>query len=210
MQIHSHNYRVPEPFQNKIVVLIGSSASAVDISREIASITNEVHIASWSNSIEESETLPGYDNVWLRPMIESTNEDRTISFPHGFKISADIILHCTGPNASKRGSPFDLWSLAPWLSFIGLPWKFELQCEWIAGILSGRISLPSQNEMWKDVEAFYDSLQASGVPIRYTHNITGYQFEYNDWLATQCGAPKTEEQRKKKLSHDFFEQKSSP
>ncbi|KAM0061526.1 putative FAD/NAD(P)-binding domain superfamily [Helianthus debilis subsp. tardiflorus] len=155
MQIHSHNYRVPEPFQNKIVVLIRSSASAVDISREIASITNEVHIASWSNSNEESETLPGYDNVWLSPM-------------------------------------------------------FELQCEWIAGILSGRISLPSQNEMWKDVEAFYDSLQASGVPKRYTHNITGYQFEYNDWLATQCGAPKTEEQRKKKLSHDFFEQNSSP
>ncbi|KAJ0876511.1 putative flavin monooxygenase, FAD/NAD(P)-binding domain superfamily [Helianthus annuus] len=94
--IHSHNYRVPEPFQNKIVVLIGSSASAVDISREIASITNEVHIASWSNSNEESETLPVYDNVWLRPMIESANEDCTISFPHGFKISADIILHCTG------------------------------------------------------------------------------------------------------------------
>ncbi|MFS8032327.1 putative flavin monooxygenase, FAD/NAD(P)-binding domain superfamily [Helianthus anomalus] len=149
MQIHSHNYRVPEPFQNKIVVLIGSSVSAVDISREIASITNEVHIASWSNSNEESETLPRYDNVWLRPMIESANEDRTISFPHGFKISADIFLRCTGyPNASKRGSPFDLWSLAPWLSFVGLPWKiapfpwFELQCEWIAGILSGRISLP--------------------------------------------------------------------
>ncbi|KAF5772514.1 putative flavin monooxygenase, FAD/NAD(P)-binding domain superfamily [Helianthus annuus] len=233
-QIHSHNYRVPEPFQNKIVVLIGSSASAVDISREIASVANEVHIASWSNSNEESETLPGYDNVWLRPMIESANEDGTISFPHGFKISADIILHCTGykyhfPFLDTQGivtvddnrvGPLYKHvfppSLAPWLSFVGLPWKiapfpqFELQCEWIAGILSGRISLPSQNEMMKDVEAFYDSLQASGVPKRYTHNMTGYQFEYNDWLATQCGAPKTEEWRKKIYDATSLNRKARP
>ncbi|KAI7734507.1 hypothetical protein M8C21_004363, partial [Ambrosia artemisiifolia] len=140
-QIHSHNYRVPEPFQNKIVVLIGSSASAVDISREIASVANEVHIASWSNTDEESATLPGYDNIWLRPMIESANEDGTISFPHGFKISADIIMHCTGykyhfPFLDTQGivtvddnrvGPLYKHvfppSLAPWLSFVGLPWK---------------------------------------------------------------------------------------
>ncbi|KAL8216739.1 hypothetical protein R6Q57_023576 [Mikania cordata] len=220
-QIHSHNYRVPEPFQNKIVVLIGSSASAVDISREVASVANEVHIASWSNSNEESAALPGYDNVWLRPMIESANEDGTISFPHGVKISADIILHCTGykyyfPFLDTEGivtvddnrvGPLYKHvfppSLAPWLSFVGLPWKvapfpqFELQCEWIAGILSGRILLPSEKEMMKDVEAFYDSMHASGVPKRYTHNMNGYQFEYNDWIAMQCGTPKTEEWRRK-------------
>ncbi|XP_076957047.1 flavin-containing monooxygenase FMO GS-OX-like 4 [Bidens hawaiensis] len=233
-QIHSHNYRVPEPFLNKIVILIGSSASAVDISREIASVAKEVHIASWSNSSEESTTLPGYDNVWLRPMIESANEDGTISFPHGFRISADIILHCTGykyhfPFLDTQGivtvddnrvGPLYKHvfppSLAPWLSFVGLPWKiapfpqFELQCEWIAGILSGRISLPSQDEMMKDVEAFYDSLQASGYPKRYTHNMTGYQFEYNDWIATQCGAPKTEEWRKKIYHTTSLNRKARP
>ncbi|KAL4592486.1 hypothetical protein LXL04_005483 [Taraxacum kok-saghyz] len=242
-QIHSHNYRIPEPFRDQVsceldllwvVVIIGSSASAVDISREVASVAKEVHIASWSTSNEEGQNLPGYDNIWLRPMVESANEDGSISFQHGFKIFADIILYCTG---YKYNFPFldtkgivtvddnrvgPLYkhvfppSLAPWLSFVGLPWKiapfpqFELQSEWIAGILSGRISLPLKDEMMKDVESFYASLEASGVPKRYTHNMTGYQFEYNDWIATQCGCPKTEEWRKKMYNAASLSRKERP
>ncbi|CAH1435050.1 unnamed protein product [Lactuca virosa] len=210
-QIHSHNYRTPEPFQDQVVVIIGSSASAVDISREIATVAKEVHIASWSTSNEEDQSLPGYTNIWLRPMVESANEDGSISFPHGFKIFADIILHCTGYKYSfpfldtkgivtvddNRVGPLYKHvfppSLAPWLSFVGLPWKiapfpqFEFQSEWIAGILS-----------------------ASGVPKRYTHNMTGYQFEYNDWIATQCGSPKTEEWRKKMYSAASLGRKERP
>lgn len=48
---------------------------------------------------------------------------------------------------------------------------FELQSKWIAGILSNRIALPSKEEMAKDVDAFYSSLEASGTPKRYTHNM---------------------------------------
>ena len=51
----------------------------------------------------------------------------------------------------------------------------ELQSQWIAGVLSGRIGLPSQEEMMKDVEAFYLSLEASGTPKRYTHKIGDYE-----------------------------------
>ena len=42
---------------------------------------------------------------------------------------------------------------APSLSFIGLPWKvvpfpqYELQAKWVARVLSGRVSLPSQEVM---------------------------------------------------------------
>ncbi|KAJ9555178.1 hypothetical protein OSB04_009792 [Centaurea solstitialis] len=212
-QIHSHNYRVPEPFRNQVVVVIGSAASAVDISREIASVANQVHIASRSTSAEEAAMLPGYDNVWLHPMIERAHEDGTISFTNGFKIAADVILHCTG---YKHHFPFldtkgivtvddnrvgPLYkhvfppSLAPWLSFVGLPYK-RVDSRHIIG----RILLPSQDEMMKDVEAFYSSLQKSGVPKRYTHNLSGYQFDYNDWLAEQCGCRKTEEWRRKMYS----------
>ncbi|KAI3706950.1 hypothetical protein L6452_25056 [Arctium lappa] len=233
-QIHSHNYRVPEPFQNQVVVLIGSAASAVDISREIASVANQVHIASRSISDEEATMVPGYDNIWLHPMIERAHEDGTISFSNGFKIVVDIILHCTGykyhfPFLDTKGivtvddnrvGPLYKHvfppSLAPWLSFVGLPYKtapfpqFEIQSKWIAGILSGRISLPSPEEMTKDIEAFYSSLQKCGVPKRYTHNMTGYQFEYNDWIATKCGCPQTEEWRKKMYSATSLNREARP
>jgi len=59
-QIHSHNYRVPDPFQNQVVVMIGSGPSARDISREIASVAKQVHLSSRSPNVEASKV----DNVW--------------------------------------------------------------------------------------------------------------------------------------------------
>lgn len=52
-----------------MVVLIGGSASAVDISRDIASVAKEVHVASRSVANEKYEQQPGYDNMWLHSMV---------------------------------------------------------------------------------------------------------------------------------------------
>ncbi|KAH7862377.1 hypothetical protein Vadar_004045 [Vaccinium darrowii] len=59
-QLHSHNYRIPDPFQNQVVVIIGSGASAIDISKEIASVAKEVHLSSRSPNVKVSKV----DNVW--------------------------------------------------------------------------------------------------------------------------------------------------
>ena len=49
--------------------MIGSSASAVDISRDIAGVANEVHVAARSVADETSGEQSGYDNMWLHPMV---------------------------------------------------------------------------------------------------------------------------------------------
>jgi cation diffusion facilitator CzcD-associated flavoprotein CzcO len=74
IQMHSHNYRVPDPFQDKVVVLIGSSASAVDISREIAKVAKQVCIASRSYTEDVSINVPGFNNLYLHSMVQ-------VSFP---------------------------------------------------------------------------------------------------------------------------------
>lgn len=53
----------------------------------------------------------------------------------------------------------------------------ELQSKWIAGVLSGRISLPSKEDMNADIEAFYSSMGDSRIPKRYTHNMDDYQVQ---------------------------------
>jgi len=53
----------------QVVVLIGSSASAVDISRDIAGVAKEVHVAARSVEDEKSGDQSGYDNMWLHPMV---------------------------------------------------------------------------------------------------------------------------------------------
>ncbi|KAL2348139.1 hypothetical protein Fmac_002139 [Flemingia macrophylla] len=225
-QMHSHNYRTPQPFQDQVVVLIGSSASAVDISRDIAIVAKEVHVAARSVENEKLGKMPGHENMWLHSMIDSVHEDGTVVFQDGNAVRADFIIHCTG---YKYDFPFldtngevtvddnrvgPLYKhvfppgLAPWLSFVGLPWKvlpfpmLELQSKWIARILSNRIELPLKEDMAEDIEAFYTSLDATGFPKRYTHNMgllqdcVILQWDYNNWIADQCEFPSVEEWRK--------------
>ncbi|XP_010259011.1 PREDICTED: flavin-containing monooxygenase FMO GS-OX-like 3 [Nelumbo nucifera] len=216
-QMHSHNYRIPEPFRDQVVVLIGSSASAVDISMDIAVVAKEVHISSRSATPGEIGKLAGYDNMWLHSMVERAQEDGTVAFQDGSFAHVDVILHCTGYRYhfpflemrnilsvdDNRVGPLYKHifppSLAPWLSFIGLPFMvvpfplFELQSRWVAGILSGRFTLPSEEEMMEDVKDFYSKIESAGWPKRYTHKMGDSQFVYNDWLATQCGCSGIEE-----------------
>ncbi|PON94701.1 Flavin monooxygenase FMO [Trema orientale] len=223
-QIHSHNFRIPEPFRDQVVILIGSAASAVDISRDIAAVAKEVHVASRTITDGTIGKQPGYDNLWLRSMIKSAHEDGSVVFQDGSVVFGDVILHCTGykfhfPFLDTNGivtvddnrvGPLYKHifppALAPWLSFVGLPWKVipfplcELQSQWIAGLLSHRIDLPSEEEMMEDINAFYSTLEVSGKPKRYTHNLAGCQFDYDDWLAIQRGSALSEEWRKQMYS----------
>ncbi|KAK7309041.1 hypothetical protein RJT34_05463 [Clitoria ternatea] len=219
-QMHSHNYRTPEPFQDQVVVLIGNSNSGADISREVETVAKEVHIAARSIEEDKLGKVPGHEKIWLHSMIDSVHEDGTVVFQDGNAVHADIIMHCTGykydfPFLETKGEVTvddnrvgPLYkhvfppALAPWLSFVGLPWKvlpfpmFELQSKWIARILSSRVALPSKEDMAKNIEAFYSSLEASGTPKRYTHNMGILQWDYNNWIADQCGFPYIEEWRK--------------
>ncbi|KAM7257470.1 hypothetical protein ACFE04_013211 [Oxalis oulophora] len=219
-QMHSHNYRVPEPFRDQVVIVIGSATSLIEISRDIAGVAKEVHIASRAVADETYEKQPEYHNLWLHSMIECAREDGTVFFRNGRAVNTNVILHCTGykyhfPFLETNGRVMvddnrvgPLYkhifppTLAPWLSFVGIPIMavpfplYEYQSKWIAGVLSGRILLPSPEEMMNDVKDFYSELEISGTPKRYTHSIGQTSFEHFDWLAAQSGSLGHEDWRK--------------
>ncbi|KAH7514131.1 hypothetical protein FEM48_Zijuj11G0056300 [Ziziphus jujuba var. spinosa] len=218
----------------QVVILIGSAASAADISRELAGVAKEVHVASRSVGDGATGKRPDYDNLWLHSMIKSVHEDSSVVFKDGSAVLADVILHCTGykyhfPFLETNGIVMvddncvgPLYkhvfppALAPWLSFIGLPWKvvpfplFEFQSKWIAGLLSNRLALPHKEQMMEDVEAFYSILESSGIPKRYTHNMADYQFEYDDWLAEASGSPGSEIWRKEMYNEAWKNKRVRP
>ncbi|KAL0550360.1 hypothetical protein IC582_014868 [Cucumis melo] len=219
-QLHSHNYRDPEPFRGKVVVLIGYSSSGTDICQELIGVAKEIHIAWRSAKTELLDTESINSNVSFHPMIESVHKDGAVVFQDGCTVSADVILHCTGYKYhfpfletngivtvdNNRVGPLYKHvfppALAPGLSFVGLPFKvvpfplFELQSNWIAGVLSNRIALPSKEEMLADVKAFYKDLEALGKPKHRTHDLGDCLPAYFDWLAAVCGCPAYEEWRK--------------
>ncbi|XP_047337535.1 flavin-containing monooxygenase FMO GS-OX-like 7 [Impatiens glandulifera] len=95
-QIHSHNYRVPKPFLDQIVVMIGNGPSGIDISKEIATVAKEVHLSSRSPDTKIAK-LEGHHNMWQHSDIECVDNERGIVlFKDGSSVHPDIIFHCTG------------------------------------------------------------------------------------------------------------------
>nr|GMD71564.1 flavin-containing monooxygenase FMO GS-OX5-like isoform X1 [Ipomoea batatas] len=225
-QSHSHNYRDPEPYRNLVVVLIGHSASAHDISREIALVAKEVHLSTRSKDVKLFK-FDDYQNIWHHSKIDHVDENGEVVFEDGESIHADAILHCTG---FKYEFPFlntngvvnvddnrvgPLYKhvfppeLAPRLSFIGIPYRvivfqmLELQAKWIAQVLSGNALLPSREEMLADVEAHYRQLEENGIPKHHTHLLCNYDMEYLDFLAVQAGVPPVDPELKEMFNNLF-------
>ncbi|GMN40782.1 hypothetical protein TIFTF001_010003 [Ficus carica] len=184
-QIHSHSYRIPEPFRDQVVVLIGSSASGGDISRDLVGVAKEVHVASRTIADEKIGKDPGYDNMWLHSMIKSVHRDGSVIFHDGSVVFADVILHCTGykyhfPFLETNGTVTvddnrvgPLYkhvfppNLAPWLSFVGVPMKSEYG-DWLA-VQSG---CPSFEEWRKQM--------LIAVAKRHIHQPDTYRDQWDD------------------------------
>lgn len=45
-QLHSHDYRKPDPFEGKSVVVIGAGPSGMDLTLEISSVAKQVRYSS--------------------------------------------------------------------------------------------------------------------------------------------------------------------
>lgn len=219
-QMHSHIYRVAEPFDNEVVVVVGNSLSGQDISMELVEVAKEVYLSSKSLNISEglSKILSKHDTLHLRPQIESLHEDGRVLFVDGTWVIADTIIHCTGYSYTfpfldtkgivavdddRVGPLYEHTfppSLAPSLSFMGIPRKiigfpfFESQAIWIAQLLSGKRTLPSSDDMMQSIKDFYHSRDLAGVPKHYTHDIA--EFEYCDRYGDHVEFPHLEEWRK--------------
>ncbi|KAF2435229.1 FAD/NAD(P)-binding domain-containing protein [Tothia fuscella] len=171
----SKYYRIPEAFAGQKVVVVGNSASGLDISSQLSSFAKSPVLLS-----QKSESYPagGFSqnaNIEPNSQISRFNpQDKTIHFSNGrIEHNVDTILFCTGylytmpflqnlsPNPIGDGSRVEhtyqhlFYTPHPTLCFLVLPQKIipfplsEAQSSVIARVCSGRLSLPSQTEMEK-------------------------------------------------------------
>lgn len=160
-------------------------------------------------------------------MIKCVNGDGSITFQDGSSIFADTIIHCTG---YKYYFPFletdgvvkvedkcvgPLYkhifppTLAPWLSFIGIATKepifliAELQSIYVARVLSGKIILPTKEEMMDSVQHIYQDMDKNGLSQSCALSLRPLQADYKNWLAAQTGLPPLEEWRENLLAECF-------
>lgn len=124
--------------------------------------------------------------------MDCIQDDGKVRFAEGSVVDADVILYCTGyryhfPFLDLDGLTVDdnrvgpLYKhvfppkYAPNLSFVGLPVKtivfqeLEQEAKWVAAVLSGRATLPSEEDMMASVRSHYQLMEEAGRPKRHTH-----------------------------------------
>uniref|UniRef100_A0A0D9WUR3 Flavin-containing monooxygenase n=1 Tax=Leersia perrieri TaxID=77586 RepID=A0A0D9WUR3_9ORYZ len=222
-QLHSHSYRVPDTFAGEVVVIVGCNVSGIELALELRRVAKEIHLSTKSIDAGLTPAMSKlldkyqYTNLHLRPKIEHLRDDGTVVFDGGESVIVDTIIYCTGYNYSfpfldidgkvtvddnRVGPLFEHVfppSLAPSLSFIGIPSKVllprfvEVQARFVAQVVSGKRKLPSPEEMTRAVEEHNASKEAAGVPKRRTHDVF---LEHDEYGERVCGFPRMEAWRK--------------
>lgn len=205
--LHSHNYRRPDAFAGKRVVVLGSSVSGGDLSRELAQVA-EVFFSG--RLFDQRPSLSGQTGPVIRcPPIGSFDGADTV-LTNGERIrDVDAILFCTGYwyrfpfLASDLVSVGDNWVRGlyqqivaveyPSLAFIGLPFRivpfplFQRQARWFARSLAGDFHLPTLADRRRHHCDEIVRLRAAGVAERHFHRLGDAQIAYLNGLAKQCG-----------------------
>ncbi|MEM7018044.1 MAG: FAD-dependent oxidoreductase [Pseudomonadota bacterium] len=205
IRYHAHNYRNPQAFKGKNVLLWGTAASGVDLCREIASVANTVY---WCGS---TFSLPATKkgNTYLYPSPTGINASGHVLFEDGSEVkNVDVFMYCTGYEyhfpflaegvvsvEDNKVSPLYQELLPPerpTLAFIGIPYMiipfplFMMQARWFARMLANQFQLPSVSEMYQQIRDKEQRLL--GQEARHFHQLGDLQFEYINNLAQQCAA----------------------
>nr|CBX26645.1 pyrrolizidine alkaloid N-oxygenase (ZvPNO) [Zonocerus variegatus] len=201
---HAHEFRSPEPFRNKRVLIVGAGPSGHDMALHISYVSKEVFL-----SRKELKPVEGLfpDNVTEKPLLTSLSE-YTAHFSDGTSTDVDEILYCTGyryrfpflsPECGvtvdeKYVYPLYLHMLninKPTMLFIGVSYNacysimFDLQAQWVTAVLAGRCTLPDAETMRKEEAEYMEKQRAEAV---HPHVLMNHQWEYFKKLEEMSGA----------------------
>ncbi|TKA77702.1 hypothetical protein B0A55_04011 [Friedmanniomyces simplex] len=168
---HSKFYRTPDQYAEKKVIVVGNSASGIDIGAQIQQSCKPPLLLS-SKSESFLVNAPSPNKVDKPPVAEYLTKDRSVRFEDGtMESNVDAILYCTGyfysfpfldsldPPVITTGEKVEnlyqhiFYQPHPTLAFPVLNQKIipfplaEAQSAVIARVFSGRLGLPYEDEM---------------------------------------------------------------
>lgn len=170
---HSMFYRRPESYANKKIIVVGNSASGVDIATQISAFCKVPLLQSQKS---ESFLEPDQSSTKIEKpeIVEYVAADRRVLFADGsVESEVDAVLYCTGyfysfPFLTSLDPPVvttgeyvgNLYQHVfyrphPTLALVALNQKIipfpvaEAQSAVISRVLSGRLSLPGDTEMYQ-------------------------------------------------------------
>lgn len=94
--IHSHDYKDPEDFRNRRVLIVGSGASGLDLATHLSNITTKL-----IHSHHLNYNQPEFSKTYVRkPDIDSFTSNGAI-FVDGSSEEFDDVIFCTGTDSKE-------------------------------------------------------------------------------------------------------------
>lgn len=205
---HSKFYRRPDPFAKKKVIVVGNSASGIDIASQIAKVSKHPLLNSTRSESPLSYEAEYKENVpQIEEFLPPDQGTRAVRFSDGrVEENVDAILFCTGyyysfpflssiaPALISTGERVQnlykhiFYAPDPTLAFLGLPFKIipfrtlQGQAAIVARVWSDRLVLPSQGEMRRWEESVVAE-RGSGKPFHVLPFPRDFEYHNNliDW-----------------------------
>ncbi|XP_038211847.1 senecionine N-oxygenase isoform X1 [Zerene cesonia] len=203
--MHSHDYRVPEIFTGKRVLVIGAGPSGMDIALEITSVTTKVIL---SHHLKEEPKSVFPNNLVMKPDVVKL-DGRKVIFADGSHDEVDVVFLCTGylynfpfldescgivveDNCVEPLYKHLVNIQHPTMCFIGVPYyvcafsMFDLQVRYYVRSMNGVFKLPSPDEMMQHWEQEKQERAARGYTKRQAHMMGPDQERYYASLASEA------------------------
>ncbi|GBP65956.1 Senecionine N-oxygenase [Eumeta japonica] len=203
--VHSHDYREPEPFRGRRVMVVGAGPSGWDISLDVAKVaTKMVH----SHHSPANNTTPFPENYIRKPNVKGY-VNSTVIFADGSTEEIDDILYCTGYQYyypfldDSSGLERKLLYLAPLyknlvnirhptMMFMGLGVRgcvlvaIHTQARYLAALFAGKFSLPSEEIMQKEWDSKVTEIHKNNKHLKTLHDIGPKEKELYDSMTDEA------------------------
>ncbi|XP_024082101.1 senecionine N-oxygenase-like isoform X1 [Cimex lectularius] len=196
-QLHSHDYRRPDHFLGKRVLVIGAGPSGTDISLDLSTVADKVILSRRNHEIDLKNVFPS--NVEMKFEVKEINGSTAI-FQDRTHVEVDVIMYCTGYYYSfpflhqscgvkvKDNYITPLYKHMininhPTMVFIGIPYRtvifpmFEIQIRSFLNMLKND-NFPSKDEMLQDMAKRERTIEDQGFPKKRCHMIADYVRRY--------------------------------
>ncbi|KAJ0173681.1 hypothetical protein K1T71_010830 [Dendrolimus kikuchii] len=204
--IHSHDYREPEPYTGRRVLIVGAGPSGMDIGLDIAEVSQTLVHSQHSKVNFQTPFPPHY---FKKPDIKEFNETGAI-FVDGTFEEIDDVIYCTGfeyyyPFLDETSGlslhPRSVVPLyrymvnihQPTLVIMGLVVRaclviaLDAQARYVAALVKGNFTLPPEEVMMQEWQRRADVIRSKGLPMSHIHMLAEKEDQYYAELSEESG-----------------------
>ena len=206
--IHSHVYREPELYSDETVLVVGAGPSGRDLLVDLANHAKCVLFCNRGKPLQcelpkNSELLPAINEVYQDGVVVFEDDRKrkvdSIILATGYLYSFPFLSEDSGIQVPEGQRVFPLYkhtinAVHPSMAFIGIPFGilpfplFDLQVRLMISVWSGEKSLPSTEEMIKDIDETYQQRLKAGLPPhRASHYLGPTQWDLHKQIAALGG-----------------------